>query len=524
MRAHELLFEAQLTSRSLEVLKANLTSYSYGHEAITAWLLKKGIKYITTEYRGPALKQIEPMQLNHTQPAWAHKAAKAGDLYEWLGFLDDDFLHSLTGLVDYLRYLERDHPNLFSRIDRMTFSQAVRASEAWHESLQKKKAAAIGHIEGQERILDVGDHCWWRLTSPEALKAEGFAMGHCVGTYDKRVAENRSQIYSLRDRSNRPHVTVELQHVSGNHFSFQQVKTRGNGGVTMKYVPAVLSLAKKLGGPIWGAAAVRDMTVETGLFYSKDGQFGTFDQLAKEEISVPWGQLRYLDHSEDYSAIHRVYQARSGDAVVELHCRITTENARFSEQSRTIVSKRIYDENDLDSFLLLVNLYKYLIEKDANVWTVHAPMMHRRFSWEDLDPIAEKFGLYRPTREPNWIPAEEVLAQSKEKIETFVKGDRSINGFGEVDFYIKKLVKFKGMPVEKAVQEARKLLPKVTSKLGKEFQEARPSNVFLMRYGSEEYWFYNTAEQRISEYTQKELRADIIRLKRLQAAQAQSRL
>lgn len=43
------------------------------------------------------------------------------------------------------------------------------------------------------------------------LNAEGKAMGHCVGGYCDDVASRGTQIYSLRDKANNPHVTVEAR-------------------------------------------------------------------------------------------------------------------------------------------------------------------------------------------------------------------------------------------------------------------------------------------------------------------------
>ena len=39
---------------------------------------------------------------------------------------------------------------------------------------------------------------------------EGEHMGHCVGGYAQDVAEGRTEIYSLRDPNNKPHVTIEM--------------------------------------------------------------------------------------------------------------------------------------------------------------------------------------------------------------------------------------------------------------------------------------------------------------------------
>ena len=44
----------------------------------------------------------------------------------------------------------------------------------------------------------------------KALKYEGDTMGHCVGAYCDDVASGQTRIYSLRDKNNEPHVTIEV--------------------------------------------------------------------------------------------------------------------------------------------------------------------------------------------------------------------------------------------------------------------------------------------------------------------------
>ena len=43
-----------------------------------------------------------------------------------------------------------------------------------------------------------------------ALKNEGDMMGHCVGCYTDEVASGNTKIFTLRDKSNKPHATVEM--------------------------------------------------------------------------------------------------------------------------------------------------------------------------------------------------------------------------------------------------------------------------------------------------------------------------
>lgn len=47
------------------------------------------------------------------------------------------------------------------------------------------------------------------------LTAEGDAMGHCVGGYCPDVQSGNTEIYSLRDKNNQPHVTVEVNKPKG---------------------------------------------------------------------------------------------------------------------------------------------------------------------------------------------------------------------------------------------------------------------------------------------------------------------
>lgn len=48
------------------------------------------------------------------------------------------------------------------------------------------------------------------IQAEKGLKAEGEAMGHCVGGYCEPVLSGRTRILSLRDSENKPHATVEL--------------------------------------------------------------------------------------------------------------------------------------------------------------------------------------------------------------------------------------------------------------------------------------------------------------------------
>ena len=48
----------------------------------------------------------------------------------------------------------------------------------------------------------------------KTLKNEGDMMGHCVGCYTDEVASGDTKIFTLRDKSNKPHATVEMNVVA----------------------------------------------------------------------------------------------------------------------------------------------------------------------------------------------------------------------------------------------------------------------------------------------------------------------
>ena len=87
------------------------------------------------------------------------------------------------------------------------------------------------------------------------LNAEGDAMGHCVGGYCDDVASRGTQIYSLRDAKNIPHVTVEVRPSRSNRlgdlkagtptaFDIMQIKGKQNVAPVAKYLPHVQDFVK----------------------------------------------------------------------------------------------------------------------------------------------------------------------------------------------------------------------------------------------------------------------------------------
>ncbi|MBS0987301.1 PcfJ domain-containing protein [Acetobacter okinawensis] len=81
---------------------------------------------------------------------------------------------------------------------------------------------------------------WVQLNSPEAKKYERKAMGHCIGQdeYDDTT------IFSLRDKDNIPHITVEFDERIN---EIERIQGKGNTKPNEKYYNDIFKLYKRLG-------------------------------------------------------------------------------------------------------------------------------------------------------------------------------------------------------------------------------------------------------------------------------------
>jgi hypothetical protein len=94
------------------------------------------------------------------------------------------------------------------------------------------------------------------LKSPEARKAEGDAMGHCVGSGGYESLRPSEAILSLRDPDGVPHATLQLS-----EGRICQAVTKGNGEIPARYQDAVDRAAAIVGArllvggnPEWGVS------------------------------------------------------------------------------------------------------------------------------------------------------------------------------------------------------------------------------------------------------------------------------
>lgn len=153
-------------------------------------------------------------------------------------------LKLIFGGKELVDWFENAEPNL-SQYD---WKSAIDASNDWHEAIAK--GDAVKYKQGEESIVyNIKDPNYkgWTIrmvTSLNDLDFEGQLMDHCVGSYCESVERGKSFIYSLRDPSNNPHVTMETN--SPDNFHFEQIMGKSNSDPKNEYKKLIGEWFKKL--------------------------------------------------------------------------------------------------------------------------------------------------------------------------------------------------------------------------------------------------------------------------------------
>jgi len=133
-------------------------------------------------------------------------------------------------IFDWYRSMSEENKKF--DINSYNLKRAIQLSDEWHKVITGKGEGKIytplerdeyGNITDY-RVVYKFDDGWYvvELDNKNNLMVEGNKMNHCVGSYWDEVQHGDSKIFSLRNPSGKPHVTIELD--KGNNI----VQTRGN--------------------------------------------------------------------------------------------------------------------------------------------------------------------------------------------------------------------------------------------------------------------------------------------------------
>lgn len=125
--------------------------------------------------------------------------------------------------------------NANTNLAGLTLDQADQFAENWHDVISGEGEGLEYYGEKREDVVfgpqwSRPDWAGWtikQVVTKNNLRTEGGKMGHCVGSYCDDVMKGNTRIFSLRDPSNMPYVTME---VSPNSWTFRQIY--GNGPKT----------------------------------------------------------------------------------------------------------------------------------------------------------------------------------------------------------------------------------------------------------------------------------------------------
>lgn len=122
-----------------------------------------------------------------------------------------------------------------------TFKKAVVEADKFHKSLFVPNNNGL---KNTNVVLDCGDYKWVQLVTIQDCKEEGSTMGHCIGnsSHNTRISSGDSIAFSLRDKFNRPHLTIEALSKNKKVFEF---KGHSNSAPKSEYLDYFVQLNEK---------------------------------------------------------------------------------------------------------------------------------------------------------------------------------------------------------------------------------------------------------------------------------------
>jgi hypothetical protein len=151
---------------------------------------------------------------------------------------EDD--NKINRILDWKR--EAQEVNL----NELDFKQALNMADNYFDSLFVKTSKSL---KNKNVVLDCGKYKWVQLKTVEDCIEEGNAMGHCIGNsnHSQNISQERSVAFSLRDKYNKPHLTLEAPFDKSLNYIGKIFEFKGTSNQTpaVEYVECFVELLKK---------------------------------------------------------------------------------------------------------------------------------------------------------------------------------------------------------------------------------------------------------------------------------------
>ena len=164
----------------------------------------------------------------------------------------------LEHIIDFLK--SKESPK---KITRLGYTQALESAEKWVEKINKKSSVDES-LSDIDKVFSNDNYYWVKLKTEQSFKREGKLMGHCVASYFNRNCD----IYSLRDKKNNPHCTIEVN----SKGIVSQIKGKQNKFVVSKYHSEVIEFLRhlKLNLNTYDLRNIRAVCTRDGIFSVND--------------------------------------------------------------------------------------------------------------------------------------------------------------------------------------------------------------------------------------------------------------
>lgn len=188
-------------------------------------------------------------------PTWAKEAVQRGEELHWFDPVQVQrrpLWQALETIVTWYNVWPATDTRL-RRLDRVSFDTALAAAAMWFQDVQQN---IWEYVKDKPPVIRTYEHgyFWVRLVTMLHFEREGRLMKHCVGngSYFDRWRNAKSEYYSLRDKHNRPHCTIEVTTDMRRHGAVLQCKGNSNHKPPPIYQPYIRRFFNDMGWSIVG--------------------------------------------------------------------------------------------------------------------------------------------------------------------------------------------------------------------------------------------------------------------------------
>jgi PcfJ-like protein len=170
-------------------------------------------------------------------PRWAKEAMARGESVHWFDKVQPRrriLWQTLDMILLWFNTFKPDDTR-FRQIDKISFDTAAKAGALWFKDINENIWLYVKDKPPVVQTYDRGIH-WVRMVTSLHFEREGRLMHHCVdnGAYYNSSRRGQLAYYSLRDKANVPHATMEVR-----DSNVTQCKGHCNGKATASFQPYI---------------------------------------------------------------------------------------------------------------------------------------------------------------------------------------------------------------------------------------------------------------------------------------------